>query len=148
MDLGADIFIGTITSPDTLRTAFARAFDLPADRVVVRRAETPWPLFAEIVLEYVGDGAPIPGDYPLQLLPWVPDGRSDEPAILTALAVALGTPVLTSADDDNDLLMDLYFPDGTIHGVLVDQDDDGGIRNTSEMRRLIASHLPAVAVAS
>jgi hypothetical protein len=148
MDLGADIFIGTMTPPDTLRTAFARAFDLSSDRVAVRRAETPWPLLAELVLEYVGDGAPIPGDYPLQLLPWVPDGRGDDPATLTTLAIALGTSVLTSADDDNDLLMNLYLPDGTIHGVLVDQDDDGGIRNTSEMRQLISSHVPAVAVAS
>lgn len=148
MDLGADIFIGSRTPLATLRNAFARAFDLPIDRVVIRHAETPWPPFARVVLELVGEGTPIPGDYPIQVLPWVPNDQADDPAALTALALALGAPVLTSADDDNDLLMHLYLPDGATYAVLVDQDDDGGIRNTPEMRRLIAAHSPASAIAS
>jgi hypothetical protein len=135
LDLGADIFIGAAPPPDTLRAAVAHAFDVPVDRVAIHRAETAWPV-ADVVLEYIDD-APVPGDYPLQLLPWVPADRTDDPGTLTMLAVALGAPVLTSSDSYDPMDMELYLPDGSMHYVSVDQDEDGGIRNTLEMRRLI-----------
>ena len=147
MDLGADIFIGRYISSDTLRAAVGRAYDVPVSRVAIRRAQTAWPL-ADVVLEYVSEDAPIPGDYPIQILPWGPADRTDEPATLTALAVALGVPVLTSSDSFDPLDMELHLPDGVMYHVSVDQDDDGGIRNTAVMRRLIEQHAQSAAIAN
>ena len=149
MDLGADIFIGATPPPDTLRAAVARAFAVPVDRVAIRRAEAAWPV-ADVVLEDIDDDAPVPGDYPLQLLPWASEERlTDLPPVLSALAQGLGAPVLTS-DDERYEIMNLYLPDGSAYDVDVDQDEDGGIRNTLQMRRLIdaAPQSPRRAVAS
>ena len=136
MDLGADIFIGAAPPPETLRAAAARAFHVPVDRVTLRGIDDgPWP-DADVILESWGD-VRLPGDYPLQLLPWASEERLiDLPPVLSALAQALGAPVLT-ADDERYEIMNLYLPDGSAYDVDVDQDNDGGIRNTLEMRRLI-----------
>ena len=147
MGLGADIFIGSLLPTSTLRAATARAFSVPIDRVVYREiGESPWP-DADVVLDYFDET--IPGDYPLQLLPWVPDYRLE--TIGTALAVMahdLGAPILTSADSDDPMDMELYLPDGTMHIVSVDQDEDGGIRNSPVMRALIDRATPSVVIAS
>lgn len=147
MELGADIFIGANRPPHTIRTAFARAYDVPVNQVAIRRSQTPWPS-ADVILEYVREDGPVPGHYPIQILPWGPVDRTDEPDTLTALAVALGVPVLTSSDSYDPLDMELYLPDGTMYHVSVDQDDDGGIRNTTVMRRLIEQHSRSAAIAS
>lgn len=146
MDIGADIFIGAHTHPDVLRAAAARVFDVPVDRVAFRNLGEPWPQ-AAVIFETVDD-ALAPGDYPLQYLPWFPDDRVNDSATLSALAHELGAPILTAADSYDPADQELYLPDGTMERVSVWQDDDGGIRNTPIMRRLIKQHMPPVAIAS
>ncbi len=146
MGIGADIFIGAKTPPDTLRAAAARVFDVPVDRVAFRNLGEPWPQ-AAVIFETVDDDL-APGDFPLQYLPWFPDDRVDDPATISALAQELGVPILTAADSYDPADQELHLPDGTMHCVSVWQDDDGGIRNTPEMRRLIAAHVPATAITS
>ncbi len=147
MDLGADIFIGGLPSPETLKAAVAQAYSVPASRVAIRRAETPWP-DADVVLEYINENGVIPGDYPIQLLPWGPADRTDEPSTLTALSITLKAPILTSSDSHDPLDMELYLPDGAMYRVSVDQEANGGIRNTTIMRRLIEQHARPNAMAS
>jgi hypothetical protein len=97
MDIGADIFIGAMPPPETLRVAAARAFGVPAERVAFRHPEEPWPE-ADVILEYIDD-TPNPGDYPLQLLPRVhADRLATIGDSLSALAREPGAPVVTAAD--------------------------------------------------
>jgi hypothetical protein len=147
MDIGADIFIGASTPPDVLRTATARVFRVPVDRVAYHAIDDdPWP-DADVVLE-VWDNTPAPGDYPLQILPWFPDDRVNDSATLSALAQELGAPILTAADSYDPADQELYLPDGTMERVSVWQDDDGGFRNTKRMQHLIERHSRRVAIAS
>ncbi len=147
MALGADIFIGAARSPEAIRAAAARAFGVPLNRVAYHEVDdAPWP-DADVVLE-VWDDTLRPGDYPLQILPWVPDACTDNPDTLTALSVALGAPILTAADSRDPTDQELHLPDGTTHRVSVSQDDDGGFRNTPFMRRLINSISSTDAIAS
>ena len=134
-----DIFIGAMPSPETLRAATARAFGVPVDRVAFRHPEEPWPS-ADVILEYMDDTFN-PGDYPLQLLPWVHANRlATIGDSLSALARELGVPILTAADTYDPMEQELYLPDGSMYRVDVAQDDDDGVRNTAIMRRLIQQH--------
>ena len=146
MDIGTDIFIGANVSPEALRAAAARVFDVPVDRVAFRNLGEPWPQ-AAVIFETVDD-TPAPGDYPLQYLPWFPEDRVNDSATIAALAHELGAPILTAADSYDPADQELYLPDGTIERVIAWQDDDGGFRNTMRMRNLIEQQLRRVAIAS
>lgn len=147
MDIGADIFIGAVPPPETLRASTARAFGVSIDRVAFRHPEEPWP-DADVILEYLDDTSN-PGDYPLQLLPWVhADRLATIGDSLSALARELGVPIITAAASYDPMDQEFYLPDGSTYRIEVDQDDDDGVRNTAIMRRLIAEHSPATAVAS
>jgi len=137
MSAGADYAIGAPVSWEAAVSAFAHAYGLPTDRVaVLSDAMLPWP-DAEVILHMVGNGH-LPGDYPTQIVTWDGDDRTPD-AIARGVAIALGVPILTGADTDDPQDMHLHLPDGTTHRVSVMQDDDDGIRNTPEMRRLIAT---------
>jgi hypothetical protein len=63
-----------------------------------------------------------------------------------AIARALGMPLLTDVEDDEE--MTLHLPDGTHHTVRLTQDDDDAFRVTPDMQRLIdaaSGRLTAVA---
>lgn len=139
MHIGPDIFVGASPSPVMLRTGIARAFGLPIERVAIRQEGEAWPA-ADLVIEIVDAHAP--GDYPLQLIPWMPDPEAMGKA-LARLARELGVPVLTASDSVDPRSNDLFLADGSLHEVFVDQDEDGGIRNTASMRRLIADSYTA-----
>lgn len=145
MNFTGDVFFRNAPDPTALRTVAARAYGVVPGLVMLRdmEADTPYPGDVELVFLRLSPN--VPGDYPVRYDIMLDDDRMDDlPTLLSTLAHDFGTLVLSSADDDNDLLMNLYLPDGSEHDVLVDQDDDGGIRNTPEMRRLI----DPVAVAS
>ena len=143
MSVGLDFSVGTVAPPDVLRAVFARAYEIPFARVAIMpsdlfvRADDAWP-DADVVIDF-GGGGPFPGDYPLDIATWGEDDRTDDQTVASAIAVELGAPVLIAADSYDPADRELYLPDGTMHRVSVDQDDDGGIRNTPEMQRLIAA---------
>jgi hypothetical protein len=137
MNVGTDIFIAATPSPESLRVAMAHAYGVSEDRVGIRRPGEPWPN-TPVMVEFVANGY-APGDYPTQVLPWGPEDRVDDPAIPASLAVTFGVPVLTAGDSYDPTEQMLFLPDGSAHVIFVEQDDDGGIRNTPEMQRLIAA---------
>ncbi|MGC4106757.1 MAG: hypothetical protein QM753_10465 [Thermomicrobiales bacterium] len=144
MTIGSDIFIGAIVPADTLRTAFAHAYAVPVDRVVLLPEDLDaWP-DADVVLDTFGNER-VPGDYPMQVQSWGPEALASDPAITRSLAIELGIPIITDAGTDDPDGMALHLPDGSTHIVSVEQDDDEGFRNTIEMRRVIGrSHqIPA-----
>ncbi|MGN6486119.1 MAG: hypothetical protein ACTHMX_17145 [Thermomicrobiales bacterium] len=137
MSAGADYAIGAMVSRDAAVAAFSRAYGLPADRIAfLPDSMHPWP-DADVILDMTGD-APIPGDYPIQIVTWDSDERSPR-VIATSLAIALRSPVLIGADTYDPQDMELHLPDGTVHRVTVMQDEDDGFRNTPEMHALIAT---------
>jgi hypothetical protein len=147
MTIGANVFIGAILPPETLRAAYARAYEVPASRVaLLPDPPESWP-DADVVLECFGADI-IPGDYPIQVQPWGPDTSRDTRDITRSLAVTLGVPVLTPAESDDPEAFDLVLPNGTIQRVSVMQDEDDGFRNTPEMQRLIATNTTAAARAA
>jgi len=146
MNVGTDIFIAATVSPESLRVAMAHAYGLSEDCVGIRRPGEPWPNMP-VIVEFVANGY-APGDYPTQFLPWGPVDRVDDPAVPASLAVTFGVPVLTAGDSYDPTEQVLFLPDGTAHRVSVDQDDDGGIRNTPEMQRLIATARAALTQAA
>ncbi len=142
MDITGDFFIGTRIPADTLHAARARVMKMdPAD---VRPIEAPREDGDDrrVFIITIGEGKA--GDYPGQYIANVDvEVKRRFDRVLSDLAQELHTPVLTLADD----LMNMSLPDGTVHRLYVEQDDDGGIRNTPEMRRLIADHSATAAVA-
>lgn len=137
MSAGADYAIGTVVSRNAAVAAFSRAYGLPADRIAFLPDSTaPWP-DADVILHATGDG-PLPGDYPTQIVTWDSDERA--PGIIaSSLAIALRAPVLIGADTYDPQDMELHLPDGTTYRVTVVQNEDDSIRNTPEMRHLIAA---------
>ncbi|MGB3327463.1 MAG: hypothetical protein WBA46_00830 [Thermomicrobiales bacterium] len=115
--------------------AMAHAYGVSEDVVGIRRPGEPWP-DTPIIVELVANGY-APGDYPTQFLPWGPEDRIDDPAIPASLAVTFDAPVLTASDSQDPSEQVLFLPDGSAHTISVDQDDDGGIRNTPKMLQLI-----------
>lgn len=146
MNIGADIFIGAIIPAETLRTAFAHAYSVSVSRVAFLPKDMDvWP-DADVVLDTFGN-EPMPGDYPMQVQSWGPDALANNPAVTRSLAHELGVPIIAPADSYDPSDMEFHAPDGTTHHVSIDQDDDGGFRNTTEMRRMIdrARRTPAQA---
>lgn len=137
MKRSADIFLGGQPSRPRLRQAIATAFHVPLAGVLVREIGASTRPAGDVVFEYFDDV--IPGDYPLQFLPLLRDDLEPRmPDALRVLAEVLGLPILGDAGLGNPLLDTLYLPDGSTYTVTTEQDDDGGIRNTAEMTRLIA----------
>ena len=136
----SDYAIGALVRPDAIAVALAHAFNVSPSQVTVMphdlftRPDDIWP-DAEFVID-VNNDDPSPGDYPLSVSVWGADDREPE---ASSLAVELGVPILIGADVEEYDGFELHLPDGSRHLVSVEQDDDGGIRNTPEMRRLIAS---------
>ncbi|MGB3329840.1 MAG: hypothetical protein WBA46_12845, partial [Thermomicrobiales bacterium] len=85
---------------------------------------------------HIAGSRPLPGDYPMQIVTWDSDDRSPS-TIADALAVELGAPIIIGAESYDPEDFELHLPDGSMQRVRVAQDDDDGIRNTPEMRRLI-----------
>ena len=138
MNFTGDVFFRNAPDPTTLRTVAAHVYGVVPGMVMLRDmdADTSYPGGAQLVFLRLTPDAP--GDYPVRYDIMLDEDRVDVlPVLLSTLAHEFHTPVLASADDGNDLRMSLYLPDGSEHDVLVDQDDDGGIRNTPKMRRLI-----------
>jgi hypothetical protein len=144
MDVTGDFFIGTRIPADTLRAALARVMKMdPAD---VRPIEAPRENGDDRRVFLITIAEDSSGDYPGQYIANVDAGiKRQFGRVLASLARELHAPVLTGVGDD---LMNLSLPDGTVHRLYVEQDDDGGIRNTPEMRRLIADHSRVAAVAN
>lgn len=144
----SDYAIGAIVRPDAIAVALAHAFNVSPLQVAVMphdlftRPDDLWP-DAEFAID-VNNDDPSPGDYPLSVSVWGADDRERE---ASSLAVELGVPVLVGADIDEYDGFELHLPDGSRHRVSVEQDDDGGIRNTPEMRRLIAAATARAAIA-
>jgi hypothetical protein len=143
MDLTGDFFIGARIPADTLRATLARVMKMdPSD---VRPIEAPREDGDDRRAFIITIAENKAGDYPGQYIANVDvEVKQQFDHVLAGIAQELQTPVLTLAGDD---LMNLSLPDGTVHRLSVEQDDDGGIRNTAEMRRLIADHSKASAVA-
>lgn len=145
MKRSADIFLGGRPSRPHLRQAIAAAFHVPLAHVLLREIGASTRPMGDVVFEYFDTA--IPGDYPLQFLPLLRDDLEPTmPVALSRLAEALGLPVLGDAGNEHPMLDALYLPDGSTHLVSTQQDDDGGIRNTPEMTRLIATAHAAVSL--
>lgn len=143
MDMTGDFFIGTRIGVDNLRAALARVTKMnPSD---VRSIEAPHEDGDDRRVFIIPIAENKAGDYPGQYIANLPaDVKRRFDRILADLSHEINAPVLVGAGDD---LMNLFLPDGGVHRVYVEQDDDGGIRNTPEMRRLIANHSASAAVA-
>ncbi len=143
MDITGDFFIGTRIPAESLRAALARVMNMdPSDVRPIEASREDGDDRRVFIITIADDSA---GDYPGQYIANVDvEVKRQFDRVLVDLAQDLHTPVLTGAGDD---LMNLFLPDGTVHRLYVEQDEDGGIRNTPEMRRLIANHSTVAAVA-
>jgi len=141
MSMTGDFFLGSRCTIEMLRANLAAAIGLSVSEVDVLDFAKPQVSTGPIQLITVTTTNP--GDYPGQYIAaadgWIVDGFD---AIAGRLAQRLRVPVLSAGGDDDPDIMLLSLPDGTAHHVLAEQDDDGGIRNTPEMRALIAAHPP------
>ena len=118
-----------------LRDAAASAFGVgPADVAVGLLLVLRPPPGSRVLLQRQPED--LPGDFPAWYgLAVDASLQSRVVRAVDAIARSLGMPMLTDAEDDED--MTLHLPDGTHHTVRLTQDDDDAFRITPEMRRLI-----------
>lgn len=143
MDLTGDFFVGGRVPDSSLDEALARATGL--DVADVRSIRAPRESEDENRLFVITIRVDAPGDYPSQYIVNADDRIVQRfTPVLATLAQELRVPILSGAGLDDPDIMNLALPDGTTHQVFAEQDEgDGGIRNTPEMRRLIAQHQPS-----
>ncbi|MGB3328029.1 MAG: hypothetical protein WBA46_03690 [Thermomicrobiales bacterium] len=143
MSITGDFFIGGRIPTDALRTAIAHALRIDPSQIGTREMGSGHVAAGRVVLVSVASS--LPGDYADQYIATGETGDSDRfERVLSAVARELGVPVLIGAGLDDPDIMSLITPDGTRQHVFAEQDeDDGGIRNTPEMRRLIEQSKPA-----
>lgn len=141
MDLTGDFFVGMRVSRVALFAGLAAATgrELRDVRPVEAAAESGDDARIFVITIQEDAAGDFPGQYIVNANERIVEGFD---AIAGRLAQRLRVPVLSAGGDDDPDIMLLSLPDGTAHRVLAEQDDDGGIRNTPEMRALIAAHPP------